>query len=149
MPRDWVDLSLKGQKMDGVLAPRGGYDVDEEGCAFWISYRESYGDKGKLLSSALHELGHRMEHVVPGIVDPERAFYEFRTRDQSIEYLSAKEKEPVKQGRFPMRYMGRIPYPSGRCEVLTSGLEAIFGRKRHILNHPVDKGETAAFVLGR
>lgn len=79
-----------------------------------------------------HEMMHRMERTVPGLVGAEQAFLRYRARDADCAPLSAvyvgKGAPEVYADSFPRTYAGRIydtPYPYA-FEVMSVGVEHVF-----------------------
>lgn len=101
--------------------------------------------------TTLHELGHRMEHRVPGLHDVVRAFYERRTRGEATKKLNElrpnsayEDHEVTRPDAFGDPYMGKS-YPAHRnSEIVSMAIPALFGAAEHYGLDP----EMEAFVLG-
>lgn len=117
-PTDWVDESIKHSKISLKKTDRGHYsDTNLELCVS--------GETGnKQFRTALHELGHRFEHVIDGITDVERVFYERRTRGEVLQWLGQgyKKNEVSRFDDFLDKYMGK-EYPDDFYELVSMGFE--------------------------
>jgi len=118
---------------------------------------------GILTDDTLHELGHRMEHVVPEIRFVERSFWKRRTEGQPWERLSVLtgnknyKREMTKPDKFGIPYMGKQygnPAPSlhrgdgfvtstEAYELLSTAYPVITGRSKNKLDP-----EHEALILG-
>ncbi|WP_433542063.1 SNF2-related protein (plasmid) [Streptosporangium sandarakinum] len=126
--------------------PRDGRFVEEEatGSQFVGGNNASRG--------SVHELGHHMETVVPGLLAAERAFLWDRT---STGPVGERERHPLKEttngtepvhyrdGGFESPYSGR-EYGSDHYEVFTVGVESLMGGSHHLDDDP----DYRAFTLG-
>jgi len=78
--------------------------------------------------SAIHELGHRMEAVhVPHLSLIQEAFYNRRTEGQPHTRLYKGKSEYSIPDSFASDYMGKTYNDSTHFEILTTGMESIFG----------------------
>jgi len=82
-------------------------------------------------STAVHEVGHRMEHVVPGLMSLEAAFFDRRTvgnaevrLNRAVPGSGYKSHEKTKEDQFFNPYAGKR-YPGGEHELFTMGMEAV------------------------
>jgi len=120
--------------------------------------RGSYGDLpdptltvGPKATSAAHELGHRMERLMPKIVQMEKEFFERRTAQYGNikEFLSEITgnknygNEMAMYGNFINPYMGKIN-KSGMFELLPMGIENIFFENYNIN----DDKDFYSFIIG-
>jgi len=103
------------------------------------------------LETVAHELAHRMEEVVPGVKEMEKAFYERRTKGESLRTLRSltgisgyKPNEVARKDRFLSPYMGR-DYKGAAYEILSMGIESLLGGYYNILK---DDPDYAAFIIG-
>lgn len=76
---------------------------------------------------AIHEMGHRCEKVVPGLVNLERAFLARRTNDDAPprELIGEKDDKYAYEGGFVDPYIGRIYEGVLENEVFSCGSEAV------------------------
>lgn len=105
--------------------------------------------------TALHEFGHRAEHMNPAITELEEAFLLRRTtgedgqRDKLTNlYLSNRERG--RSDSFADKYMGK-EYNNGYREVLSTGMEGIFAGAFGSLagiNGKTPDADMRAFILG-
>lgn len=111
LPRDWLEVSAR-YPLVGLITPRGYYQWrNTAGMARIALSRRS---DCPMEVTALHELGHRMEDIIPRVVKLERAFYARRTAGEPVEYLAALLPfdgyglgEVTRKDRFVHPYMGR------------------------------------------
>lgn len=90
------------------------------------------GEKGLNEATACHEMMHRMERTVPGLVGAERAFLRYRAKGTGYDPLypnyAGKDAPEGYADSFPRAYAGRIydtPYPYA-FEVMSVGVEHVF-----------------------
>lgn len=153
-PKDWLDASAT-ETLTVDRADRGYYShpsntivlsgSDDPGEAYTQTWKKRV---------ALHELGHRMEQMVPGLMQAQRTFLWDRT---SIGEVGDRKRTPltriyeqdlgfgVEQGfkdDFNDHYTGKIYYPgvgdgqdSSAYEIFTTGIESTYGgsEKRFML----------------
>lgn len=96
-------------------------------------------------STALHELGHRMEYTVSGLADLESVFWRRRAKGERPKWLGSgyAKHEVAVSDEFTTRYIGK-DYGGRAWEVLTMGLEGIFYDK-----HGIAKDDDLRdFILG-
>lgn len=123
LPREWVDQSSQFSAVrTKAVTGRAYYSSGDE----LIQVRR--GDR----STALHELGHRMEHMRKSIRDAEAAFYKHRTGDEPLRRLAdihpgqgLRHEEVTREDKFTSAYMGK-EYGGQFYELLTMGLEGVF-----------------------
>lgn len=154
-PSDWIERSndLGPMRVLTRKYSRGHYQHND--------YHRSYGrhskifadTSGKLPSVALHELGHRMEHIIPTLAHAEHAFYKRRIEGGTRESLrtltgnSSYSGEYAVADEWPVLYMGkqygaphfdyRMSGPnhnglssSGAFELFTTGYPIVTGREK-------------------
>lgn len=117
-PTDWVDTSVKHSNLTLKKVDRGHYnDIKLE---LYISG----ATPNQQFRTALHELGHRFEHVVDGITDVERVFYARRTKGDTLQWLGKgyKKNEMSRFDEFLNKYMGK-EYPDDFYELVSMGFE--------------------------
>ena len=76
---------------------------------------------------AFHELGHRFEDKVPGIIKLEKQFYDRRTAGEALQWLGPgyKTTEVARFDKFLSKYMGK-EYKDKYHELLSMGLESLY-----------------------
>jgi len=141
LPTDWLRVSTadlnKNPMMTLMSSARGSYAHN-----MWIQF-----DNEK--STPLHELAHRMEILIPGIVEREREFYNRRTAGNELKSLNeltgSTRYGGTERGRegFPHPYMGK-DLGGNNFELFTAGLERIFYKR---YNDKIDE-EFDAFIVG-
>lgn len=138
LPSDWLATSNK-LAMRGTVVKRGYYN----------HYRGDIALSGRTAKSmrrvALHEMGHRFEYVVQGIVELEKQFYERRTKGEELTWIGAgyAKSEKTRVDNFISPYMGK-DYGGHAYELLSMGLESIFDKSYDLT---VDE-EYYNFILG-
>jgi hypothetical protein len=103
-------------------------------------------------STVLHELGHRMEHVMPDLLRLQAEFYARRTRGNKIKSLAKrypgsgyKLDELTREDKFTHAYIGK-DYQGRAFEVLTMGLEGVW-YKNHGIDPTTDR-DLMDFIVG-
>lgn len=117
-PRSWVESSIARGTMRPIKTSRGYYsDVFGE---IAISGRSSESQR----ETAFHELGHRFEKSVPGLLSIEKEFYERRTAGESLEWLGRgyAKSEKTRFDDFIDAYMGK-DYKGTAYELVSMGFE--------------------------
>lgn len=126
-PTAWLELS---QRHGIALKPH------------WSTGRAYYSpNDGEIrvsdrIPSNIHELGHRMECCVPGILKAEREFYEKRTAGYDLEWLGEgyDSGEKSRKDKFTNPYMGK-DYGGKAYELVSMGFEAVLAPEpRHKLD---------------
>lgn len=117
-PTDWIRLSgsagisLKPKWTQGraYYAPRTG--------EIRISDRKG---------SNIHELGHRFEYAIPGILEAERTFYARRTAGEDLKWLGSGYgySERTRRDKFISAYMGK-DYGGDAYELVSMGFQMAF-----------------------
>ncbi|MBR0459878.1 MAG: hypothetical protein IJJ26_11630 [Victivallales bacterium] len=79
------------------------------------------------LSTNVHEMGHRFEQCVPGIMQSEREFYARRTAGESLEWLGQgyDRSEKTRKDKFENAYMGK-DYGGAAYELVSMGFQYAF-----------------------
>lgn len=163
LPRRWVDASIEHSETVNPLyvgnIQRGHYrelDVRKtRGGRERISRLNTSGDKpAELRRVAIHELGHRIEHVLPEVKRLEHAFYRRRTMlddgtQEARKWLGPGygRQEVARPDGFVELYMGK-DYgggPGSYYELLSMGNEAIFAGRYGGLATDADMRD---FILG-
>ena len=117
-PTDWVDTSVKHSKISLKKTDRGYYSDGR------LELSISGETFNKQFRTAIHELGHRFEHVIDGITDVERIFYERRTKGEVLQWLGQgyKKHEVSRFDDFLDKYMGK-EYHDDFYELVSMGFE--------------------------
>ena len=126
-PTEWFTASSERGTITTKKVGRGYCDAIDNG-TIGIS---GYSDES-MLETAVHELGHRFERSVPGIVEAERAFYERRTQGESLQKLrditgnkGYENYEVTRPDQFTDPYMGKY-YKGDSFELVSMGFEQAF-----------------------
>lgn len=96
----------------------------------WTTSRAYYSPStGKIMISGrkdanVHELGHRFESTVPGILKAEREFYAERTKGESLHWLGRgyRSDERTRKDNFISPYMGK-DYGGQAYELVSMGFQ--------------------------
>ena len=130
-PTDWIKYSIE----HGSLTPK---KVDR---GFYSHYRKEIAISGwsneSQFETAIHELGHRYERVVPGILDEEKAFYEKRTKGEDLEWLGRgyAKHEKTRKDDFIHPYMGK-DYGGSAFELVSMGFEDAYTNPLELMKDP-------------
>lgn len=127
LPNDWIKDSIEHGTLTSKRVKRG-------------HYRHSSGDGSELalsgegfnrLSTAIHELVHRAEYTVDGILEAEKAFYALRTKGETPVKLkdilpgNYRNNEITRLDDFLSPYMGK-DYGENAYELLTMGVQMLY-----------------------
>lgn len=120
LPYDWQNLS----NLAGPLA------VDREQLGIYrhtVNLLSIDGQGQRAASVALHELGHRMEVVVPRLRDLERQFYNRRTAGEALQPLGLPNPATAmhRPDNFTHPYIGR-DYSGFWYEIISMGLDGVY-----------------------
>jgi SPP1 gp7 family putative phage head morphogenesis protein len=117
-PTDWVDTSTKYGTLTPKKVDRGFYS--HYGSEIAIS---GYNDKS-MMETAIHELGHRFERTITGVLDAEKIFYNRRTAGESLQWLggSYSYSEKSRFDKFLDTYMGK-DYGGSAYELVSMGFQ--------------------------
>lgn len=117
-PTDWIDKSIKKGNLSPKKVNRGYYSdwAGEIAISGW--------NENSYLETAIHELGHRFERVIPGILETEKAFYERRTAGEPLKWLGGNYdySEKARFDKFLNPYMGK-DYGGTAYELVSMGFE--------------------------
>ncbi len=117
-PTDWIDKSIKKGNLSPKKVNRGYYSdwAGEIAISGW--------NENSYLGTAIHELGHRFERVIPGILETEKAFYERRTAGEPLKWLGGNYdySEKARFDKFLNPYMGK-DYGGTAYELVSMGFE--------------------------
>lgn len=130
-PSSWVQQSIDAGKLQAKKVSRGYYD--HYGSVIAISGE----DKENQREVATHELGHRFEQVVPGILDQEREFYNRRTAGEDLEWLGAgyARHEKTRRDNFIHSYMGK-DYGGDAYELVSMGFQYAYDEPATLAKDP-------------
>jgi SPP1 gp7 family putative phage head morphogenesis protein len=149
-PTDWLKISIKSAKDTGLktsIVSRGSYSQ------IWDKDRQKYIPIIRLSKRQyceIHEMAHRMELLIPQIVNIEREFYERRTANENlteIRKLPGYERsgygtnEKTRIDKFAHPYMGKY-YNGTVYEILSMGIENLKTKE-----YNTDR-EYNAFIVG-
>ncbi len=103
-PTDWLTHSIDNSKMTVQYANRGFYSFSQ--CIITLKHKHMER------ATAYHELAHRFEAVVPGLLDAECAYYKTRTAGEATiplnRYGVYERGEFTKPDHFVHPYMGKV-----------------------------------------
>lgn len=130
-PHAWVQRSVNSGFLKPKKVDRGYYDNYNKEIA--ISGRE----KESQLETAIHELGHRYERVVPGIREQEKEFYERRTAGEPLQWLGYgySRNEVSRKDDFLHPYMGK-DYGGFAYELVSMGFEYAYTDPARLAKDP-------------
>lgn len=130
-PHAWVQRSVDSGFLKPKKVDRGYYDNYNKEIA--ISGRE----KESQLETAIHELGHRYERVVPGIREQEKEFYERRTAGEPLQWLGYgySRSEVSRKDDFLHPYMGK-DYGGFAYELVSMGFEYAYTDPARLAKDP-------------
>ncbi|EJL45703.1 phage putative head morphogenesis protein, SPP1 gp7 family [Brevibacillus sp. CF112] len=147
LPTEWVEASL-AHPMEGKKVKRGYYSGYASGKGI-MALSDEGGNTG-MKRVAIHELGHRMEHLRPEIRKLEYQFYQRRTAGEQLQWLGGNyaKSEKARFDNFQHKYMGKDygNRDDSYYELLSMGMESLFwGRNDVDLTADVDYYN---FILG-
>lgn len=147
LPKDWVDKS-SGVELIAKKQARGYYNeskrteliakgfnlsnIPKNRLNLWYDEIALSGslDKGSMLRCGFHEIGHRMEHLIPDIRKLESEFYKRRTAGEALQWLGVgyDKKETARFDKFINSYMGKDygNTDTSFYELLSMGLESVY-----------------------
>jgi len=117
-PTEWVQQSAYAGTLTPKKVNRGYYN-------HWRREIAISGDIDKYcFKTAIHELGHRFERVVPGILEIEKDFYEKRTAGETLKWLGPgyARDEKTRRDKFINKYIGK-DYNGDAYELVSMGFE--------------------------
>lgn len=138
-PTDWIKRSMAYGTITTKKVKRGYY---QHGLKAELAISANSGLHNSL-RTAIHELGHRQEHIYDAILEAEKAFYEHRTKGEDLVLLSKatgnsayKKYEVTRVDNFLDPYMGKS-YPGDRAfELLTMGTDTLFADPMELAKDP-------------
>ena len=117
-PTDWIKKSVENSNLSPKKVDRGYYSdwAGEIAISGW--------NENSYLETAIHELGHRFERVIPGILETEKVFYERRTVGEPLKWLGGNYdySEKARFDKFLNPYMGK-DYGGTAYELVSMGFE--------------------------
>ena len=128
-PAEWVDNSIKASNIRLRIVERGYYDDKAKriGAGFYN------------FDTGVHEFGHRMEDVLKGLKEMERAFYQRRTKGEKLQKLrdlcpanGYSKKELTRKDKFLDPYMGKT-YRGQAYELVSMGFENAYTNPEFLL----------------
>lgn len=127
-PTDWVKTSVNHGTMKPKKVQRGYYGGSEIAIS---------GDGVGAFSTSLHELGHRMEEVIPEIKKAEKVFYARRTDGEDLKWLGSGygRNETTRKDNFLHPYMGK-DYGGSWYELVSMGFEYGYTNPAHLMKDP-------------
>lgn len=138
-PTSWIEKSV----MKGNLTPK---KVDRGYYSHWDQIIAISGDAGaQSYETAIHEIGHRFEKVVDGVLDAEKIFYDRRTAGEALEWLGAgyDRKEVTRFDQFIESYMGK-DYKGTAYELVSMGFQLAYTDPDRLLADP----DMAEWIFG-
>jgi SPP1 gp7 family putative phage head morphogenesis protein len=135
-PTAWLDASHAFGALDARIVKRGYY----RGGSRISDFRVSGYDMNQLTRVAVHEFGHRMEHVIPEIRRLEKQFYDRRTAGETLQWLGRGygKDEKTRRDKFRDPYMGKDYGNTEKSyfEIFSMGVEGIFTNRYGLENDP-------------
>lgn len=125
-PAKWLDASHTFNPLDAKVVARGYY----RGGSSLSEFKISGHSDDQLTRVAVHEFGHRMEHVIPAIRKLEKQFYDRRTAGESLQWLGPpyRKEEVTRFDKFLSPYMGKDygNRETSYFEIFSMGAESVF-----------------------
>lgn len=120
-PSSWVQASIDKSALHVKKVGRGYYDDH-------LNELMISGDGDDARNTAVHEVGHRMESTIRGILNAEKQFYEERTSGEETEWLGYGygRTERTRRDDFVSEYMGK-DYGGTAYELVAMGFEGVIG----------------------
>lgn len=126
-PTSWVELSVNAGKLTVVKAKRGYYKPSESRMAI-----KDEKNRGLNFRTAIHELGHRFEDIVPDLLQEVNQFYNKRTAGEPLVKLrnvtgnnKYGDDEETRVDNFIHPYMGK-DYGGSGYELISLGFEYLY-----------------------
>lgn len=129
-PTSWIQQSIDYGKIKTGTTARGFYnDTTSE---LKLSGKGDYA-----VEAAIHELGHRFEYSVSGLMSQEAEFYKERTKGSSLEWLGPgfRESEKTRKDDFINAYMGK-DYGGDGYELVSMGFPLAFTNPMELQKDP-------------
>ncbi|WP_212758495.1 phage minor head protein [Paenibacillus sinopodophylli] len=142
-PTAWLNDSHSFNSLDAKVVTRGYYSGGPKG--YSSEFKISGTTEDDLTSVAVHEFGHRFEHIRPEIKKLEKQFYDRRTAGEDLEWIGKglpnsgySKSEVARFDKFLSRYMGKDygNKETSYFEIFTMGAESIFTGTHRIDTDP-------------
>ncbi|WP_336786572.1 phage minor head protein [Paenibacillus sp. MMO-177] len=150
-PTEWLEDSHGFNSLDAKVISRGYYSGGPKG--YHSEFKISGSSDDDLTRVAIHEFGHRFEHIRPEIRKLEKQFYDRRTAGESLEWIGKGDpnspydkSEVARFDKFLSRYMGKDygNKETSYFEIFTMGAESVFSGSYRIDTDP----DYYNFVMG-
>lgn len=117
-PTEWVDKSAAHSSMSLKKTGRGYYS------SYKLEMAISGYTDAQQFKTAIHEIGHRFEHVLDDVLSFEKHFYDRRTKGDSLQWLGRPyaRDEKSRFDDFLNPYMGK-DYGETAYEIVSMGFE--------------------------
>ena len=127
-PKDWVEKSVQHGTMKPKKVQRGYYGGSEIAIS---------GSGSQAFTTSIHELGHRMEVIIPDIKKAEKVFYARRTAGEDLKWLGSgyRRDEKTRKDDFLHPYMGK-DYGGSWYELVSMGFEYGYSDPAHLMKDP-------------
>lgn len=138
-PREWTEMSFARGTLETKKVSRGYYSD------FYKIIAVSGEEEERRIKCAFHEIAHRMERVVPDLLQLEKAFYDRRTAGEVLEWLGRgySRKEKARRDKFISMYMGK-DYGGTAYELVSMGFELAYTDPLTLMQDE----EMAEWILG-
>lgn len=138
-PREWTEMSFARGTLETKKVSRGYYSD------FYKIIAVSGEEEERRIKCAFHEIAHRMERVVPDLLQLEKAFYDRRTAGEVLEWLGRgySRKEKARRDKFISMYMGK-DYGGTAYELVSMGFELAYADPLTLMQDE----EMAEWILG-
>lgn len=125
-PTEWIDASNANPRQVGFKQTKSRahyqHTANKDGLAT-VTLDGS-------LPTTIHEMAHRMERTVPGVLELESTFYDRRTQGESLKHLGKGygAKELTREDKFYDPYVGKS-YGDQAYEVLSMGTQQLTAKR--------------------
>ena len=138
-PQSWIDKMEERGKVDLKTVSRGSFSESTSGNDV---IRISGDSNEESITTAIHEIGHRLETIFPNIRDLEEEFYKKRTEGERTETLRSvtknrgyKGSERTRKDNFIDPYMGK-DYNGKAYELVSMGFQYYFTEPKKLMKDP-------------
>lgn len=138
-PQSWIDKMEERGKVDLKTVSRGSFSESTSGNDV---IRISGDSNEESITTAIHEIGHRLETIFPNIRDLEEEFYKKRTEGERTETLRSvtknrgyKGSERTRKDNFLDPYMGK-DYNGKAYELVSMGFQYYFTEPKKLMKDP-------------
>lgn len=138
-PTDWIANSVNTGNLTIKTVKRG----------YYSKWKAEIAISGKTmedcLHTAYHELGHRFEDTVKGILEAEKVFYDRRTKGEDLKWLGSgySRDEKARKDHFIDAYMGK-DYGGDAYELVSMGFQYAYTDALRLWEDP----DFATFIYG-